>query len=132
MRIVSDANLFFIETILKHLGIIECFSEINTNPGYVDDSGRLGILPYHDFQTLPHSCNNLCPPNMCKVCRIIPKSLIKLILFIHVLMGPKLILLLERFLYFFSSIYYSFMDLCVNKLFMLTLIIYFCFLKKIL
>lgn len=66
LRIVSDANLFFIETILKHLGITECFSEINTNPGYVDDSGRLRIFPYHDFKTLPHSCNNPCPPNMCK------------------------------------------------------------------
>ncbi|KHN30035.1 Inorganic pyrophosphatase 2 [Glycine soja] len=32
LRIVSDANMFFIKTILKHLKIRECFSEINTNP----------------------------------------------------------------------------------------------------
>lgn len=66
LRIVSDANMFFIETILKHLGIREYFSEINTNPGYVDEEGRLRILPYHDFNKAPHGCS-LCPPNMCKV-----------------------------------------------------------------
>ncbi|CAN4098501.1 unnamed protein product [Withania somnifera] len=65
LRVVSDANVFFIETILKHLEIRDCFSEINTNPGYVDDEGRLQILSYVDFQTSPHGCN-LCPPNMCK------------------------------------------------------------------
>jgi pyridoxal phosphate phosphatase PHOSPHO2 len=67
VRVVSDANTFFIETILKHFGIRECFSEINTNPGYVDEEGRLKILPYHDLNKPPHQCN-LCPPNMCKVC----------------------------------------------------------------
>ncbi|CAL0335204.1 unnamed protein product [Lupinus luteus] len=65
MRIVSDANLFFIETILNHLGIMEYFSEINTNLGYVNEEGRLRILPYHDFNKVSHGCN-LCPPNMCK------------------------------------------------------------------
>ena len=58
--------MFFIETILDHLGIRECFSEINTNPGYVDEEGRLRIFPIHDFQKSSHGCN-LCPPNMCKV-----------------------------------------------------------------
>ncbi|KAL2554933.1 Inorganic pyrophosphatase 2 [Forsythia ovata] len=65
IRIVSDANLFFIETILVHLGIRDCFSEINTNPGYVNEEGRLRILPYHDFHSSSHGCN-LCPPTMCK------------------------------------------------------------------
>ncbi|XP_071710898.1 inorganic pyrophosphatase 2-like [Rutidosis leptorrhynchoides] len=65
LRVVSDANTFYIETILKHLGVRECFSEINTNPGFVDDDGKLRILPYHDFQKSSHGCN-LCPPNMCK------------------------------------------------------------------
>ncbi|XP_061350223.1 inorganic pyrophosphatase 1-like [Gastrolobium bilobum] len=65
LRIVSDANTFFIETILKHLGIRECFSEINTNPGYVNEEGILRVLPYHDFNNSPHRCS-LCPPNMCK------------------------------------------------------------------
>ncbi|XP_039121746.1 thiamine phosphate phosphatase-like protein [Dioscorea cayenensis subsp. rotundata] len=65
MRVISDANIFFIETILKHHGIIGCFSEINSNPFLVDENGRLRILPYHDFTTSPHGCS-LCPPNMCK------------------------------------------------------------------
>ncbi|KAG6575483.1 inorganic pyrophosphatase 2 [Cucurbita moschata] len=65
LRIVSDANMFFIETILNHLGIRECFSEINTNPGFVDEEGRLRIFPIHDFHKSSHGCN-LCPPNMCK------------------------------------------------------------------
>ncbi|CAH9052377.1 unnamed protein product [Cuscuta europaea] len=65
LRIVSDANVFFIETIVEHLGIRECFSEINTNPGYVDEEGRLRIFPFHDFHSSPHDCNR-CPPNMCK------------------------------------------------------------------
>ncbi|XP_058750300.1 inorganic pyrophosphatase 2-like [Vicia villosa] len=66
LRIVSDANMFFIETILKHLGIRECFTEINTNPGYVNQQGRLTILPYHDFNKASHGCTHPCPPNMCK------------------------------------------------------------------
>ncbi|CAI8611967.1 unnamed protein product [Vicia faba] len=65
LRIVSDANTFFIETILNNLGIRECFSEINTNPGYVDEQGRLRVLPYHHLNQTPHRCN-LCPINMCK------------------------------------------------------------------
>ncbi|KAB2611217.1 inorganic pyrophosphatase 1-like [Pyrus ussuriensis x Pyrus communis] len=65
LRILSDANLFFIETILKHLGLEEYFSEINTNPSYVDEEGSLRISPYCDFTNSPHGCS-LCPPNMCK------------------------------------------------------------------
>ncbi|KDP40798.1 hypothetical protein JCGZ_24797 [Jatropha curcas] len=65
LRIVSDANMFFIETILEHLGVRDCFSEINTNPGYVDEEGRLRIFPYHDFTQSSHGCSR-CPPNMCK------------------------------------------------------------------
>ncbi|XP_002527425.2 inorganic pyrophosphatase 2 [Ricinus communis] len=65
LRIVSDANLFFIEAILKHLGLRDYFSEINTNPGFVDDEGKLRIFPYHDFTQSSHGCS-LCPPNMCK------------------------------------------------------------------
>ncbi|CAL9768224.1 unnamed protein product [Musa acuminata subsp. burmannicoides] len=65
LRIVSDANRFFINTILEHHRLMSYFSEINTNPGYVDEVGRLRIFPHHDFETSPHGCS-LCPPNMCK------------------------------------------------------------------
>ncbi|XP_022147549.1 thiamine phosphate phosphatase-like protein [Momordica charantia] len=64
LRIISDANQFFIETILKHHGVLGCFSKIYTNPTFVDGKGRLRILPFHDNST-SHGCN-LCPSNMCK------------------------------------------------------------------
>ena len=68
MRILSDANRFFIETILDHHGIKDYFTEIHTNTGYVDEVGRVRIFPHHDYTTTPHGCpNQLCPPNMCKV-----------------------------------------------------------------
>ncbi|CAA7402861.1 unnamed protein product [Spirodela intermedia] len=65
LRIVSDANSFFIETILQHHGILSFFSEIHTNPSYVDGEGRLRISPYHNFAESSHGCCS-CPPNMCK------------------------------------------------------------------
>ncbi|KAF3324469.1 inorganic pyrophosphatase 2-like protein [Carex littledalei] len=64
LRVVSDANLFFIETILKHHGIFECFTEIYTNPSFVDEEGKLRIMSFHNSIS-PHGCA-LCPPNMCK------------------------------------------------------------------
>ncbi|XP_020228584.1 inorganic pyrophosphatase 2 [Cajanus cajan] len=64
LKIVSDANVFFIETILKHHGVWNCFSEVIANPSHVNE-GRLKICPYHDYLKSSHGCN-LCPPNMCK------------------------------------------------------------------
>lgn len=66
LRVVSDANMFFIETILEHLELREYFSEIDSNPSFVDEEEKLRIFPYHDFTKSSHGCN-LCPPNMCKV-----------------------------------------------------------------
>lgn len=66
LKILSDANLYFIETILKHHGLMDYFSEIITNPGHVDEEGKLRISPYHDFNTSSHGCGGPCPPNMCK------------------------------------------------------------------
>ena len=43
LRIISDANQFFIEKILDHHGLVGCFSQIITNPSFVDDEGRLRI-----------------------------------------------------------------------------------------
>ncbi|KAF6172897.1 hypothetical protein GIB67_035451 [Kingdonia uniflora] len=65
LKIVSDANMFFIETILKHHGLTDYFSEINTNPSYIVEENKLRIFPHHDFTSSPHGCV-LCPPNMCK------------------------------------------------------------------
>ncbi|KAK1274320.1 Inorganic pyrophosphatase 2 [Acorus gramineus] len=66
LRVVSDANHFFIETILRHHGLFEYFSEINTNQSFIDEDGKLRIQPYHDFNSASHGCSNPCPPNMCK------------------------------------------------------------------
>ncbi|KAK2646163.1 hypothetical protein Ddye_021358 [Dipteronia dyeriana] len=60
---VSDANVFFIETILKQHGLLACFSKIITNPSLVDNESRLRIFLYHDFKSCSHNCN-ICPPNM--------------------------------------------------------------------
>ncbi|KAL8136563.1 hypothetical protein V2J09_002564 [Rumex salicifolius] len=67
LRIVSDANQFFIETILKHHGLLSCFTEIITNPSLIDEQGKLRIFPFHDSRSSPHGCScKFCPPNMCK------------------------------------------------------------------
>ncbi|TMX05635.1 hypothetical protein EJD97_013637, partial [Solanum chilense] len=60
LKVVSDANEFYIETILKHHRLERYFSKVITNPISVDGEGRLRIFPYHMA-----SCN-LCPPNLCK------------------------------------------------------------------
>ncbi|PWZ30549.1 Thiamine phosphate phosphatase-like protein [Zea mays] len=65
LKVVSDANTFFIETVLAHHGVLGCFSEIVTNPASVDVDGRLRISPFHDPASAPHGCS-LCPDNMCK------------------------------------------------------------------
>lgn len=65
LRIASDANMFFVETVLRHHGILHCFSEINTNSALVNEDGKLQILPYHEYRSSSHGCN-LCPPNLCK------------------------------------------------------------------
>ncbi|KAG9456558.1 hypothetical protein H6P81_001066 [Aristolochia fimbriata] len=79
LRIVSDANVFFIETILKHHGLFDCFSEINTNPSFIEEDGKLRIFPFHDFSVSSHGCStfDLCPPNMCKG-RIMERILVSL------------------------------------------------------
>jgi pyridoxal phosphate phosphatase PHOSPHO2 len=63
LRILSDANAFFIDAILAHHGLAAYFSGTDTNPAHVDAAGRLRIRPYHG-----HGCAlPTCPPNMCKV-----------------------------------------------------------------
>ncbi|KAI3724813.1 hypothetical protein L1987_64580 [Smallanthus sonchifolius] len=65
LKVLSDANQFFIETILKNNGVYDCFSEIITNPTVVNEEGRLRLFPYHGSNLPPHDCK-FCPPNMCK------------------------------------------------------------------
>ncbi|GAV68302.1 Put_Phosphatase domain-containing protein [Cephalotus follicularis] len=65
LKIVSDANQFFIETIMENHGLLGCFSEIITNPSFIDQVGRLRIFPYHKSSSSPHNCQ-MCPSNLCK------------------------------------------------------------------
>jgi pyridoxal phosphate phosphatase PHOSPHO2 len=59
--------MFFIKTILQAHDLLQYFTEIKTNPSFVDETGRLRIQPFHPFtEGPPHGCS-LCPPNMCKV-----------------------------------------------------------------
>ncbi|XP_039990927.1 probable phosphatase phospho1 isoform X2 [Xiphias gladius] len=58
--VVSDANMYFIETWLEHAGVRHLFRKIFTNPASFDATGRLVLLPFHS-----HSCSR-CPDNMCK------------------------------------------------------------------
>uniref|UniRef100_A0A0D9YPJ3 Phosphatase n=1 Tax=Oryza glumipatula TaxID=40148 RepID=A0A0D9YPJ3_9ORYZ len=65
LRVLSDANAFFVGAVLDHHGLAGCFSAVDTNPAAVDADGRLRILPYHGLPG--HGCPlATCPPNMCK------------------------------------------------------------------
>ncbi|KAF7704896.1 probable phosphatase phospho1 isoform X1 [Silurus meridionalis] len=58
--VVSDANSYFIETWLRHIGVHKLFTKVLTNPADFDAHGRLVLHPFHT-----HSCPK-CPVNMCK------------------------------------------------------------------
>ncbi|KAI1896452.1 hypothetical protein AGOR_G00094940 [Albula goreensis] len=58
--VVSDANMYFIETWLCRVGARQLFQKILTNPAAFDSSGRLVLRPHHS-----HNCAR-CPENMCK------------------------------------------------------------------
>ena len=75
IRILSDANDFYIDTILRHHSIDDAFTDIVTNRAAVNETHSDGdatgavqpsirILPFQDPDT-PHQCP-LCPPNLCK------------------------------------------------------------------
>ena len=78
LYIVSDANSFFIDSILKAYKIENHFTEIHTNPSFWKD-GKLYIERYHNNEARPskylsvkslnntktHQCSN-CNPNICK------------------------------------------------------------------
>ncbi|CAN6250860.1 unnamed protein product [Urochloa humidicola] len=70
LRVLSDANAFFVATVLAHHGLAAFFSGTDTNPAAIDAAGRLRIRPYHDFSSpsaAGHGCHlPSCPPNMCK------------------------------------------------------------------
>ncbi|GJJ73613.1 pyridoxal phosphate phosphatase PHOSPHO2 [Entomortierella parvispora] len=64
--ILSDANTFYVDTILKAHGIDHLFSKIITNPSHFDEQGRLRVARFHGLDKPPHGCPRLCAPNLCK------------------------------------------------------------------
>ncbi|KAG0200528.1 hypothetical protein BGX28_006433 [Mortierella sp. GBA30] len=64
--IISDANTFYIETILNNHDIEGLFSNVITNPGYFDNQGRLRVSRFHSLDKDPHGCSLPCQPNLCK------------------------------------------------------------------
>jgi pyridoxal phosphate phosphatase PHOSPHO2 len=59
--IVSDSNLFFINTILKYNHLDYAFKDIFTNPTYFSEDNQCLIIEQYGQQT----CST-CPSNMCK------------------------------------------------------------------
>jgi pyridoxal phosphate phosphatase PHOSPHO2 len=66
IAILSDANTVYISTILKHLGMDHLVTEIITNRGFFEDSGRLRVERFWKESEEPHGCPNGCAPNLCK------------------------------------------------------------------
>ncbi|KAE9068851.1 hypothetical protein PF005_g16216 [Phytophthora fragariae] len=69
VKIVSDANAVYIESMLEHHDLAQQVSEVITNPAAFKplDGGRsrLNVGPYHADDVDPHGCV-WCPTNMCK------------------------------------------------------------------
>lgn len=66
IAILSDANTVYITTILKHLGMDHMVSQIITNRGFFEESGRLRVERFWKESQGPHGCPNGCAPNLCK------------------------------------------------------------------
>ncbi|GMF65058.1 unnamed protein product [Phytophthora lilii] len=69
VKIVSDANSVYIESMLEHYGLAKHVSEVITNPASFkpleNGHSRLHVRPYHSELHKPHGCA-WCPTNMCK------------------------------------------------------------------
>eukprot|EP00945_MAST-04E_sp_MAST-4E-sp1_P004269 g4269.t1 len=64
--ILSDANQYYIDTILIHHDLHTVFSDVYTNHSSWDESsGEFRISPYHSVGRVPHGCPH-CPTNLCK------------------------------------------------------------------
>ncbi|KAI9361469.1 phosphatase phospho-type [Pilaira anomala] len=64
--LMSDANTFYIETILQAYGVRDCITEIITNPSYIDAQDRLRVRRHILTTDKQHQCQNPCSLNICK------------------------------------------------------------------
>ncbi|EKX53136.1 hypothetical protein GUITHDRAFT_150535 [Guillardia theta CCMP2712] len=62
LRVLSDANSFFIEGVLQSKGLLGCFSRIVTNPVTLQGE-RIVVSPFHQDE---HPEGSSSPPNLCK------------------------------------------------------------------
>lgn len=74
VKIVSDSNTVYIQSMLDHYDLNPHLSEVVTNPAHFEEDGgegnvsmrrRLRVKPYHASHLDPHGCPH-CPLNMCK------------------------------------------------------------------
>ena len=66
VSIVSDANRFFIDTILRHHGAHDLVHGVYTNAAMVHtESNSVRLTQFCTHIQLPHQCST-CPVNMCK------------------------------------------------------------------
>ncbi|KAI8338951.1 phosphatase phospho-type [Chlamydoabsidia padenii] len=64
--ILSDANSFYIDTILKAHGVYDLVDDVITNPAYFDEKNRLRVNRRILASSTPHQCPYSCAVNMCK------------------------------------------------------------------
>ncbi|SAL96571.1 hypothetical protein [Absidia glauca] len=70
--ILSDANTYFIETILTVIthacayGVRDLVDDIITNPAYYDEHNHLRIHRRIKANAPPHNCPHVCAVNICK------------------------------------------------------------------
>ncbi|KAG2383533.1 hypothetical protein C9374_004204 [Naegleria lovaniensis] len=66
VNIISDSNEYFISTILKKRGVVDCVTHIHTNAIKMDtEKNTIDIIEYSIAHGKPHDCKS-CPVNMCK------------------------------------------------------------------
>ncbi|CAG8749644.1 5842_t:CDS:2, partial [Acaulospora colombiana] len=63
--IISDANVVYIEEVLKAYGVRDLITHVITNPASWDENGRLRIRRLVPKDN-PHGCKNNCSENICK------------------------------------------------------------------
>jgi pyridoxal phosphate phosphatase PHOSPHO2 len=64
--IMSDANIFYIEEILKHHDLLQCIKAIYTNKIELQQNSGRQVMRIRRFTTEPHGCKNGCSANLCK------------------------------------------------------------------
>ncbi|SAM06140.1 hypothetical protein [Absidia glauca] len=64
--ILSDANSFYIDTILKAYGVRDLVDDVITNPAYFDEKNRLRVNRRILASSPPHQCQFRCAVNLCK------------------------------------------------------------------